>query len=138
MRLFLTGILATLLAPVLWAGDLPLPMTAKLLSLVAKSSSDGARIACKDPNLAGELQKLGIEINSAARIVWTDSPAEVRMLSSQNRCVVSNSPTALSAGASLVMFEEGGKPKLMVNARNLQKSGVALSDQILKAAVSGQ
>lgn len=136
MRTHLLLALAVLAAPV-QAGELPAPLAAKLLSLVVKSANDGARVACKNPEMIAELQKLGIEINPSARIVWSDSLGEVKILSSQNKCVVGNNPAALGAGASLVMFEDGGKPKLMVNPRNLQKSGVALSDQILKAAMGG-
>lgn len=138
MRTLMTLVLSAFLMPALQGGELPLPNAAKLLSMVAKSSNDGPRVNCKDAAMAAELQKLGIEVSSAARILWTESAAEARLFSTQGKCVVGPNPGLLPAGASLVIFEEGGRPKLMVNPRNLQKSGVALSDQILKAAMSGQ
>lgn len=138
MRTLMTLVISAFLMPILQGGDLPLPNAAKLLSMVAKSSNDGPRVSCKDTAMAGELQKHGIEINASARILWTESAAEARLFSAQGKCVVGPNPALLPAGAALVIFEDGGRPKLMVNPRNLQKSGVSLSDQILKAAMSGQ
>lgn len=136
MRHLMIPVLCAMAMP-MSAGELPPALAAKLVALVIKSANDGMRVACKAGDMAGELSKLGIENNPSAKIAWASSSEEARMYALQGKCVIVADPKFLPIGGALAVFEDGGKPKMMVNSKNLQKSGVSLSDQILRAAAGG-
>jgi hypothetical protein len=129
--------LAVLALP-LAGGELPVPAAAKLLALISRGAGENGRITCKNAEMVAELGKIGSEVNAASRVAWATTAEEVRMFTLQRKCVVANDPKFLSAGAGVVICEDGGKPKLMLNTRAISASGVTLSDQIVKAALSQQ
>lgn len=135
MRL-LPSLAALLLAlPSLQAGDLAMDTAAKLVQMVSRGSSEAGKVACKDEAMAGALRAVGAEVNPGSRIAWASSENEVRTLSLIGKLVVARDPKFINAGAGLVITEEGGRPRMMVNPKAIQKSGVRLSDAVLKAAV---
>ena len=117
------------------AAELPLPVAAKLLQMVSKGAGENGRVACKHEAMAAELAKIGSEVNASGKIAWASNMAEARMFSMQSKLVVGGDPSLFGGGAGLVMVQEGGRPKLMLTPRNVQKSGVHLSDAVLKAAM---
>lgn len=135
MRLMPSLLAALLALPALQATELSADTTAKLVNMVAKGSSEGGRIACRDEGMAGALRAAGLEVVGGARIAWATTEAEVRALSMMGKLVIGGDPKMINAGAGLVVTEEGGRPRMMVNPRAVQKSGVRLSDAVLKAAV---
>jgi len=117
------------------AGELPLPTAAKLLFIISKGGGENGRIATKHAEMIAELGKIGSEVNLAGKIAWATTPEDVRLFSMQRKCVVANDPKYINQGAAIVIYEDGGKPKIAINQRNVQTSGVALSDAIIKAAM---
>jgi general stress protein YciG len=131
-RLFLVALLGL---PMM-GGELPLPTAAKLLNLISRGAGENGRVACKNAEMAAEIGKVGGEVSPASRVAWATAVDEVRMYSMQRKCVVVNDPKLLSMGGSMAIFESDGKVKMLLNAKSIAASGVTLSDQIMKAALS--
>lgn len=121
-------------ASLLHAGELPTGVAAKLVLMVSKGAGEGGRVACRQEGMAGELRTAGSDVNAAGRIAWASSAEEVRMYSMQGKLVIAADPRFMSMGAGLIITEDGGRPKMMLNSRAVQKSGVQLSDSVLRAA----
>lgn len=117
------------------AGELPLPIAAKLLLIISKGGGENGRVATKNADMIVELTKLGGEVNMAGKIAWATSAEEVKLYSMQRKCVVANDPKYAGMGAALMIYEDGGRPKIAINQKAVQFSGVALSDAIVKAAM---
>lgn len=130
-------LLALLMFPAfaLSAGELPLPIAAKLLMIISKGGGENGRIATKNAEMAAEYAKAGGEVNASSRIVWATAADEVRIGAMQRKCVVVNDPKLISTGAAIAIYEDGGKPKIAINQKAVQTSGIALSDAIIKAAM---
>ena len=71
-------------------------------------------------------------ILASSRLTRASSPAEAKVLKGMGKLVISGRPEMLSAGASVAIVEDGGKPKILLHRANLAASGVAVSDAILK------
>lgn len=119
----------------LQAAPLPPQTSARLVLMISKGSGEGGQVACKHEGMAAELAKAGCQVSAGARIAWAANAAEARVLAMQGKLVVGPDAALLNQGAGLALVEEGGRPKLLLNPRNVQKSGVHLSDTVLKAAM---
>lgn len=123
----------TLASAFMHAGELPVDMQAKLLKIIA-SGAGSTKVACREDALKAALEGAGVGVDGAAKIAWTNSPGEVRMLKSTGRLVVCGRQDLLTQGAGIAIVEDGGRPKIMLNSMNIKASGVQISDAILKAA----
>jgi len=112
--------------------DLPVETQAKILKVIV-SSSGGNKIACGDPALKAALEAAGLVVDSGAPIVWTSNPAEARNMKTFGRLVVTDK-RELAASAAIIIMDDGGRPKIMLNAANLKSAKVQLSDAVLKIA----
>lgn len=126
--------LALVTAPLV-AGELPAPTTAKFVALISKGAGENGKVQVKSPELAAELSKAGGEASSS-RVAWASTVEEVRVLAMAKKCVITGDPRGLAVGASVAIYEEGGKVKIALNQKAIQASGVTLSDAILKAAMN--
>lgn len=124
-----------LVASPLFAGELPASTAAKFVALISRGAGENGKVQVKSPEMAAELGKAGGEAASS-RVAWAASTEEVRMLAMARKCVVVGDPKALSLGAAIAVYEDGGKVKIALNQKAIQASGVTLSDAILKAAMN--
>lgn len=130
MRRFATLIALTLAAAGLNAGELPADMAAKLVKAVVNGT--GGKIACRDATMKSALEASGVPMDPSAKVAWASNPAETKMLKGMGKMVIAGRPEMLSAGASVAIVEDGGRPKILLHRANLAASGVAISDAILK------
>lgn len=120
----------------LFAGELPAPTAAKFVALISRGAGENGKVQVRNPEMAAELGKAGGEPSTAGRVAWASSNDEVRILAMARKCVVTGDPRALSIGAAVAIYEDGGKVKIALNQKAIQASGVTLSDAILKAAMN--
>jgi hypothetical protein len=112
------------------AGDLSPEIQAKFIKVIVSSSSIG-KIACTEPALKAALEAQGVVVDSSSMIVWVTNPNEAKMLKAAGRLVIGGSRNLLAL-ACVVLEEEGGRPKLLLNTANLKASRVQLSDAVMK------
>lgn len=112
--------------------ELPPEVQAKILKVIV-TSSGGNKIACSDPGLKAALEGAGLVVDSGAPIVWSTSSGEAKNLKTFGRLVVTDR-RELSAYASIVILDDGGRPKIMLNPTNLKTAKVQLSDAVMKIA----
>lgn len=114
------------------AGELSPEMEAKFLKVIV-SSSGNTKISCNDSALKAALEAQGVTVDSSASIAWVSNPVEAKMAKSSGRLVIT-SKKELAASVSVVLEEEGGRPKILLNPTNLHASRVQLGDAVLKIA----
>jgi len=105
---------------------------AKIIKVIV-SSSGGNKIACGDPALKAALEGAGLVVDSGAPIVWSTSPGEAKNLKTFGRLIITDR-RELAAYASIVIQDDGGRPKIMLNPANLKTAKVQLSDAVMKIA----
>ncbi len=138
MHIFTRCALASLLFSCvsLSAGELPAPTAAKFVTLISKGAGENGKVQVKNGDLAIEVGKAGGEASAAGRVAWASSIDEIRPLAMAKKCVIVGDPRGLSMGASVAIYEDGGKVKIALNQKAIQASGVTLSDAILKVAMA--
>ncbi|BDU77411.1 hypothetical protein [Mesoterricola sediminis] len=129
-RLFVLAALAC--APALRAGEAAPEVQAKFLKVIV-SSSGSNRIACSDPALRPALEALGLQVDGNAQVIWATSVPEAKVSKAMGKLVVAGRRELASASCVLIE-EEGGRPKLLLNTNNLRSSKVQLGDALLKLA----
>lgn len=112
------------------AGELSPEVEAKFLKVIV-TSTGASKIACADPALKAALEAQGLTVEPGAPIVWATSAAEAKNYKAMGRLVISNS-RSLAASASVLIEEDGGRPKIFLNTTNLHASRVQLGDVVLK------
>ncbi|HLO67439.1 MAG TPA: hypothetical protein VK188_10505 [Holophaga sp.] len=112
--------------------DLPPEVQAKIIKVIV-SSSGGNKIACGDPALKAALEGAGLVVDSGAPIVWSTSAGEAKNLKAFGRLIITDR-RELAGFASIVIQDDGGRPKIMLNPANLKTAKVQLSDAVMKIA----
>ncbi len=112
------------------AAELPVEMAAKLVKVVVNGT--GGKITCRDGAMKAALESNGVVVDSNASIIWSSSPAEIKMLKARGRLIITSRPEQLGMGASIAIAEDGGRPKIYLHPANLAASGIALPDAVLK------
>jgi len=130
MKRIFTALTTASLGLNLFAGELPTDTAAKLIKVVVNGA--GGKITCRDSAMKAALEASGVQTDASAKIVWSSSPAEIKMLKSQNKLIITSRPEQLGMGASIAIAEDGGRPKIYLHPANLAASGVTLSDSVLK------
>lgn len=118
------------LGSALRAGELPQELAARLLKVVVAGTGSG--VFCRDGAMKAALEAQGLSTDSGSKVAWSNNPAEVKALKSQGKLVVSGRPDLMGQGAGVVLVEENGKPKILLNPGAISASGVSLSDTVLK------
>jgi len=111
------------------ADDLSPELTAKVLKLIVASS--GNKIACTEPTLKAALEALGVGIDPGAPIGWATSAMEAKNFKTFGRLVITGK-RELAGAAAILIQEEGGRPKILLNPPNLKGAKVQISDAVLK------
>ena len=122
--------LFSLVAATAQAGELSPEIQAKFLKVIVSSSSVG-KIACPDGPLKAALEAQGVLVDSSSLIVWVTNPNEAKMLKAGGRLVIAGRRDFLQ-NACIVVEEDGGRPKLLLNTANLKAAKVQLSDAVMK------
>jgi len=130
MKLLFAALTAATLGANLLAGELPTETAAKLVRVVVNGS--GGKIMCRDSAMKAALESAGVLMDANAKIVWSSSPTEIKMLKSQGKLIITSHPEQLGMGASIAITEDGGRPKIYLHPGHLAASGITLSDAILK------
>lgn len=130
MKPIFTALTAATLGLNLFAGELPAETAAKLVKVVVNGA--GGKISCRDAAMKAALESNGVQTDGVSKVVWTSSVAEIKMLKSQGKLIITNRPEQLGMGAAIAIAEDGGKPKIYLHTGNLAASGVAISDAVLK------
>jgi len=114
----------------LQAGDLSPEQTAKVLKGIANGCGE-FQITCKEPALKAALSALGISVEDGSAMVWCTTAAEAKAQLHLGRLVVVGHRD-LSSSACVVVEEEGGRPKILLNTANLRNCKVKLGDALMK------
>lgn len=130
MRKLIFTALAATLGLSLSAGELPIETAAKLVKVVVNGT--GGKITCRDAAMKAALESNGVSVDSSASIIWSSSPAEIKMLKARGRLIITSRPEQLAMGACIAIAEDGGRPKIYLHPANLAASGVSLPDAVLK------
>ena len=125
-----TTLLAGFGALALQASDLTPEMTAKFLKVIA-STSGQTRVACQDAGIKAALETQGIAVEAGASVVWCTTVPEAKISKQQGKLVVVGRRD-LSGMACILLEEDGGRPKLILNTANIRASRVAVGDALMK------
>ena len=112
------------------AEDLSPETTAKFLKVII-TSSGGNKIACSDPTLKAALEAVGIVVDAGAPIGWASNAMEAKNFKTFGRLVITGKRD-LAGSAAILIQEEGGRPKIILNPPNLKGAKVQISDAVLK------
>ncbi|BDU72997.1 hypothetical protein [Mesoterricola silvestris] len=104
------------------------------LKVVSASAGAPGRIACRDLDLAMRMKQLGLSPDAKAPVAWAATADQLRDYLAEGKLVVAGDAALLEAGAGVAIVLEKGKPTILVNTRNVQASGIVLSDAFLKIA----
>ena len=112
------------------ADDLSPETIAKFLKVIV-TSTGGNKIACSDPALKAAIEAAGLVVDSGAPIGWATNAMEAKNFKTFGRLVITGR-RELGGAAAILIQEEGGRPKILLNPNNLKGSKVQISDAILK------
>lgn len=133
--LFIKGLLAAAMVCAaglnLAAADLPPAIQAKFVKILAAAAGSPGKVICKDSDVMGELEKLGVSQDASSKVAWAKS-GEVPGLKAAGKFVICSKLDDLPKGGSIAIVEEGGKPQIYLHMGNIAASGVSLSDSVLK------
>lgn len=112
------------------AGELTPEVEAKFLKVIV-TSSGASKISCSDPALKAALEAQGLTVDPSAPIAWATGQGEAKAFKAMGKLVIANRRD-LAASASVLIEEDGGRPKIFLNTTNLHASKVQLGDVVLK------
>jgi len=123
------ALLCALGVQALQAGDLSPEQTAKFLKVIANSS--GNKVSCQDGPLKAALTALGVGVESGSPVVWCTGMGEAKMQKQMGKLVVVGHKDLMSV-ACVVLEEEDGHPKILLNTGNIRACHVTLGDALMK------
>jgi len=130
-----TWIMAAILASAfqgISAGELPAPIQAKFIRILASSAGSAGKVACSNAALAEELAKVGVSADPGSKVAWASSEGELKAFKAAGKLVICPKEEWLAPGGSIAVVEEGGKPQIYLHMGHIGDSGVVLADSVLK------
>jgi hypothetical protein len=127
----LIWLMPVLCGSVLRAEELAPPTLAKILKLVVTDARESS-IACTDPMLKPELERLGLKVDPESRIVWVKSSQEKAKYRGTNRLTISGHVSDLSNGVVVALVGEGGHGVFYISKANVAENKITLSTAIAK------
>jgi hypothetical protein len=106
-----------------------------LLKILATSADSSGQIACREVDIAIKLKKQGFSVDSKAKLAWACTPPQARQYSYEGKLVVCSDQSLFKEGGSVAFVRRGGKSALVLNPPNLERCGVKLPEDLLRAAV---
>ena len=125
-----TALLVGFSALALQATELSPEVTAKFLKVIATTSGQN-RVACVDGSVKAALETQGIKVEASASVVWCTSAPEAKASKQQGKLVVVGR-RELSSLACILLEEDGGRPKLVLNTANIRSSRTPVGDALMK------
>jgi len=104
------------------------------LKLIGSNAGCPGRIACRDVDVAMQLKKDGISVDSRSIVAWASTENQVTAFTESNKFVICANPEFLQKGACLAIFRERGKIILVLNIKNARATGIQLSPDLIKVA----
>jgi len=123
MKCFL---LVATLATFAFGGDLPVPLQAKFVKLIAGT----AGIRCGSAEMAEQIKAAGGSVNPGSKIAYASNEAEIASL--KGNLIIVPKLEWLPKGGCLAIVEEAGKPAIYIHLGNYEKCGVTVPDAIVK------
>jgi len=127
----LIWLVPVLCGSMLRAEELAPATLAKILKLVVTDARESS-IACTDPMLRPELEKLGVKVDPESRIVWVKSPQEKSKFRGTNRLTISGQVSDLTNGVVVALVGEGGHGVFYISKANVADNKITLSTAIAK------
>ena len=127
----LIWLVPVLCGSMLRAEDLAPATLAKILKLVLTDAKEPS-IACSDPMVRLELEKLGVSINPESRIVWVKTPQEKSKFRGSNHLTIGGQVSDLNSGTVVALVSEGGLGVFYVSRANAAANKVTISNAIAK------
>lgn len=103
---------------------------ARLLKVLV-ASAGGGKVSCSDTALKAALEAQGVDVDPAGMILWASNAGEARMGKLAGRLVVAGRRD-LAPSAAIVLEEDGGRPRIILNVANLKASRAQVGDAIYK------
>ncbi|WLT31391.1 hypothetical protein [Geothrix sp. PMB-07] len=113
------------------AGDLPPAVQAKFVKILAAAAGSPGKVVCKDGDVLGELEKIGVSQDSGSKVAWATG-GDVKSMKAAGKFVICSKLDDLPKGGAIAIVEEGGKPQIYLHMGNIAASGVSLADSVLK------
>ena len=112
------------------AGEMSVETQARLLKVLV-ANAGGGKVSCSDAALKAALEAQGVGVDPAGAVLWATSPGEARMGKMSGRLVVA-ARRELAASAAILLQEEDGRPRIILNVANLKAARAQVSDAIYK------
>lgn len=128
MRLSFAPIVLLAALP-LASGEVPAEIAARFVKIISSG-----KVACKDSGMVAALTAGGCAVDPGSKFAWGASESEVKSFAAAGKCVITNKVEWLAAGGTIAIVEEGGKPQMYIHSGNLQASGTALPEAVLKVS----
>lgn len=106
--------------------EVPAPILAKIVRILAVRAGSQGRIACTDSRLTGELRKLGVQIDPDSMVAWAGTLGEVKALHPTRRLILCGRLDFLPAGGSIAIVIEEERPAIYLHMRHLGDSKVLI------------
>ena len=114
------------------AGELPAPIQAKFIRILASSAGSAGKVNCANAGLAEELGKVGVNADTGSKVAWASTEGEVKSLKAAGKLVICPKLEWLPAGGAIAIVEEAGKPQIYLHIGHITDSGLTISDSVLK------
>jgi hypothetical protein len=128
---WLLGLVPVLCVSALRAEELAPVTVAKILKLVLTDARESS-IACTDPMLKLELEKLGVAVSPESRIVWVRSSQEKSKFRGSHRLTISGQVSDLNEGVVVALVGEGGHGVFYISRSNVAENKIMLSNAIAR------
>jgi len=114
------------------AGELPAPIQAKFIRILASSAGSAGKVYCTNAGLAKELDKVGVTADTGSKVAWASTEGEVKSFKAAGKLVICPKQEWLPVGGAIAIVEEGGKPQIYLHIGHITDSGLTISDSVLR------
>lgn len=99
--------------------EVPAPILAKIVRILAGRAGSPGRVACTDSRLSEELRKLGVQIDPEAMVAWAGTLGEVKTLRSSRKLIICGRLDFLPPGGCIAVVVEEERPAIYLHMRHL-------------------
>lgn len=112
--------------PAMDLDEVPVPILAKIVRILAARVGSQGRIACTDARLAEELRRLGVQIDPDAMVAWAGNLNEIKILRPTRKLILCGRLDFLPPGGCIAIVIEEDRPALYMHMRHLGDSRVMI------------
>lgn len=99
--------------------EVPPPLLAKIVRILANRVGAQGRIACTERVMAAELARLGMTIDPESMVAWGGSLAEVKALRPTRKLILCGRMDLLPPGGCIAIVVEDDRPTIYLHMRHL-------------------